>query len=703
MKLIRIIKSHALSILSVCLTLAAFLSESDSLGVHRAAGRILPLSGMSLTVLVINGILIRIGISDRISRSSSRKSEKDSMIRIVIGTILWAAAVPVLLVVTQKIIRYRWGLLPAYYGPNLALLALVLILVTLLAGNFRVSVFVCSLILTLIALVSFYVNQFRGKPLTVFDVLGIRTAADVASGYVVRLNADVGMCLQSLLLFLTLQIRLQSLSLPNSWAARGIRAGSVCACAAMLVLFCDRVLWTEKWMQAGDDYTLNTTYAEKGFYPKFISEIGYLHIEKPDEYSAGKVKEIVGRLEEEKQEKGGEGTVTPQNIIVIMNESFADPEMLGEVKTDREILPNLHALESGGGTYVRKGILHVPVFGGGTANTEYEVLTGNSMQFLTPNVVSYEAYCHNPEYGLAMTLKEQGYTTVAIHPGWDNAWNRKQVFPMMGFERIIFKKDWEEDYDTLRGKVTDEEAYRKIEKVFEQKSTDEKMFLFCVTIQNHGGYSAETAEGYEPDIHLNYDREYPETELYFSLLRESDRAFADLLTYFKGVSEPTMIVFFGDHQVAPDEDRFYEEVLSGELSRKEITGTIEAAQMRYIIPLVIWTNYETDSMTEGVTDATDMEISSNYLGSCILTMAGLRMAPFNRLLLNLKEMFPVIGPGADMLRDGTWKAAEKTGMGEQTADLLLSDYRMMQYNNTIDWRNKVAGGFAVSPERAKEP
>ena len=697
MKLIRIIKNHALSILSVCLTLAVFLSESDSLGMRQAAGRMLPLSGMSLIILVINGMLIRIG------KPSSRKSGKNGLARIAIGIILWAATAPVMLVITQKIIRYKWGLLPAYYLPNLVLIWLALILVTLLIGSFRVSVFVCSLILTLIVLVSFYVNQFRGKPLTVFDVLGIRTAADVASGYVVRLNAEIGMCLQGLLLFLTLQLRLQGLSLPRSWAARGIRALSACACAAVTVVFCDRVLWTEKWMQAGDDYTLNTTYAEKGFYPKFISGIGYLHIEKPDGYTTGKVEEIVRRLEEEKPEKAGEGTVTPRNIIVIMNESFADPEMLGEVKTDQEILPNLHALESGGGTFVRKGILHVPVFGGGTANTEYEVLTGNSMQFLTPNVVSYEAYCHNPEYGLAMTLRDQGYTTVAIHPGWDNAWNRKQVFPMMGFERIIFKKDWEEDYDTLRGKVTDEEAYRKTEQIFEQKSADEKMFVFCVTIQNHGGYSAETADGYEPDIHLDYDQAYPETELYFSLLRESDRAFADLLAYFKEVTEPTMIVFFGDHQVAPDEDRFYSEVLSGELTRKGITDPVEAAQMRYIMPLVIWTNYETDSMTEGSSDSAAMEISSNYLGSCILHMAGLETAPFNRLLLDLKEMFPVIGPGADMLRDGTWTAADQAGMTGQSADTLLSDYRILQYNNTIDWRNKVTGAFAVGPERAEGP
>ena len=84
-------------------------------------------------------------------------------------------------------------------------------------------------------------------------------------------------------------------------------------------------------------------------------------------------------------------------------------------------------------------------------------------------------------------------------------------------------------------------------------------------------------------------------------------------------------------------------------------------------------------------------------------MAGLETAPFNRLLLDLKEMFPVIGPGADMLRDGTWTAADQAGMTGQSADTLLSDYRILQYNNTIDWRNKVTGAFAVGPERAEGP
>ena len=639
-------------------------------------------------------------------------------LRIAVGIVLAFMTVPTVLVITQMIIKSKWQLQMEYLWYNLVLFFLILLLIILVLGNITWSVIVFSALLILPAVISQYVKQFRGKPLTIFDVLGIRTALNVASGYVVRLSPRLGLCLLALLLFLTLQIRFQTIRLPGTRRAGIVRALTAFLTVIVIYEFCDKALWTEKWLQAGDDYVLLNTYAQKGFYPKLLSALGYLHIDKPEQYGEKKIEEIIkreslrnsdpltsGNADKDRNvfhenDTNTDDTVRPENLIVIMNESFADLSMFGDIHSDKDILPYYHLLKSGNGIWVQKGVLHVPVFGGVTANSEYEVLTGNSMQFLPGNVAAYEVYVRDPEYGLTTTLKDQGYRTVAIHPGWNNAWNRKQVFPKMGFEDIYFRANWGEEYETLRGKMTDKEAYHKIEKIYENKEPGEKLFTFCVTIQNHGGYSLETAEGYEPSVHLNYEEEYPETELYFSLLRESDHALWELLNHFAEINERTMIVFFGDHQVAPDLDAFFAQNFEKQVE-ESTASEAEALQKRYMTPLLIWTNYNPGKKTLQLMQE-ELDISANFLGSYLLELAGLDMSPYNRLLLELMDKMPVMGQGMYQTSDGQWILAGETAECGSSLDFedLLRDYRIMQYNNVLDWRNRKDSGFVINNERS---
>ena len=76
-------------------------------------------------------------------------------------------------------------------------------------------------------------------------------------------------------------------------------------------------------------------------------------------------------------------------------------------------MPYIHSLQKN----TKKGYLYVPVFGGGTSDTEYEVLTGNSKQFLPNGGIAYQLYCGENEYGLANTMEQEGYASTAMHPG----------------------------------------------------------------------------------------------------------------------------------------------------------------------------------------------------------------------------------------------------------------------------------------------
>lgn len=94
--------------------------------------------------------------------------------------------------------------------------------------------------------------------------------------------------------------------------------------------------------------------------------------------------------------------------------------------------------------------------------------------------------------------------------------------------------NWGGEYqDKLRGFVSDQSVFDKIISLYKEKETNQKLFTFCVTMQNHGGYSQSTLKGYEPDVKLNYETEYPEAQTYLSLARESDKAFQNLVEYFE--------------------------------------------------------------------------------------------------------------------------------------------------------------------------
>ena len=156
---------------------------------------------------------------------------------------------------------------------------------------------------------------------------------------------------------------------------------------------------------------------------------------------------------------------------------------------------------------------------------------------------------------MATILKAQGYKAIAFHPGKPDSWQRDKVYPYFGFEEFLTEADMENPQYMREAYVTDSSDYQEVIKLFEEKG-DEKLFLFNVTIQNHGGYQLNTVDIPKwVSLQGNIER-YPETEQYLSIMHASDKALQELITYFEKVEEPTLIVFFGDHQPSV-ESSFY--------------------------------------------------------------------------------------------------------------------------------------------------
>ena len=162
---------------------------------------------------------------------------------------------------------------------------------------------------------------------------------------------------------------------------------------------------------------------------------GYLHVTQPEEYSVNAVKKITKQYTEnestETQEKNTSTqnkTTKKPNVIAIMNESFADLKAVGDLQTSKDYMPFFRKLKEN----AIKGYTYSSVFGGNTANSEFEFMTGNTLAFLPDNSVPYQLFLRSKTAGLTYTLKDQGYSPCyALHPFYKTGYGRYKVYPLI--------------------------------------------------------------------------------------------------------------------------------------------------------------------------------------------------------------------------------------------------------------------------------
>ncbi len=558
---------------------------------------------------------------------------------------------------------------------NLSIYAAVFFLLILICRKVNLATAALCYLFVVLAMVNYYVMEFRGEPFLLLDIVGMGTAAEVVGEYSFTIKLMLGIPLIYALVFGEFALKFQKLELGkrskrNTVTRFGVLAVLVVALGFSLNPILEKVGQVKLWQ-------INRIYKEQGYASSLFKEIAYFNVGQPEGYSVGKTVELAQKIEDRNAVvKEADETTTPTNIIMIMNESLTDFESVGDVKSNVEILPFIRSLNKN----VKHGQIHVPTFGANTARSEYEALTGNSMSFLPSGSVPYQLYVRDPEYGMADILKSQGYYTIAMHPNKAHNWNRSSVYPSMGFDEFISLENWGDEHrELLRNYVSDKAAFEKIISLYEEKDKDEKLFTFCVTMQNHGGYTEEDRAGFEPVVKLSYKNDYPLAETYLSLARESDSAFKELLEYFQNVEEPTMIVMFGDHWPKIEEG-FMAKLLGG---NRQSLGLVES-QQTYTTPYVIWTNYPSETVEE--------DFSANYLGSYMLQLAGLEMPGYNQFLMDLKEKLPIIGVGAVCDKDGNWYADDE--LPEEYSNL-LEDYNILEYNNQFEKKDVIESLFTL--------
>lgn len=234
------------------------------------------------------------------------------------------------------------------------------------------------------------------------------------------------------------------------------------------------------------------------------------------------------------------------NIICILLESFIDPELINFLELDGEVVPNFHHLYEN----YTSGYLEVPVVGAGTANTEFEVLTGMGMQFFGLGEYPYKTILKQTNCeSVASDLHTLGYGTHVVHNNGGNFYSRANAFSMMGFDTFTCKEMMDiHDYTPLGTWPTDDILIGEAEKSLDY-TPDQPDFVYIITVEGHGDYPHEQVledpaigvSGVE-DEGTRYAWEY-----YVNQIHEVDDFIGDLIEMLEKRDEKTFVVMFGDH------------------------------------------------------------------------------------------------------------------------------------------------------------
>lgn len=533
---------------------------------------------------------------------------------------------------------------------NCFILIIIYNIVYICFARKTISILLCNILFVVYGIANYYVIRFRGKPILPTDIYAISTALYVSKGYSFSVSKGIFLSIIGAVGLWIVYLK--------SYHPRKIQCKSFIIRVIVLLLMTGGVYASRTYQQMNTffwDSDILFFYRNYGMVASFAKYQQALHISKPQNYSKI-IADDYNEIPEASSDQSNE--IQPTNIIMIMNESFSDFKVFGDVFEDLDVTPFYSSLKEN----TIKGNLYVSVRGGGTCNTEFESLTGNSLVFFPSGTTPFQTYIHKNTNSIATCLQNDGYSVYAMHLASALNWNRKNVYPLLGFPYFYSENDFK-DLEKLRDLATDDENYRRVIDLYEKKEK-EKFFCFDVTIQNHGGY--KPTDDLKRTVDLSQYGDYTDAEVFLSLIKKSDDALKSLINYFEQVDEPTMIIMYGDHQPSLSADT--------ESWLFSLDNTSNNNLNRYVTPFMIWTNYDIE---EKYID----KISANYLSSLILQTANIELPAYNKFLMYMFEKYPVISTQGILDSDDNFYMSYKD-IPNDAEDFDI--YASLQYNNVFD-------------------
>lgn len=284
-------------------------------------------------------------------------------------------------------------------------------------------------------------------------------------------------------------------------------------------------------------------YENYGFVYGFSSSVVDRGMSKPEDYSKETIENIEASVQTEPTSVSQEDM---PNVVVVLLESFIDPSEVNFLECSEDPIPNFHNLESN----YSSGYMTVPVVGAGTANTEFEVLTGMSLQYFGTGEYPYKTILKQTDCeSIASDLSKLGYGTHVVHNNGGNFYSRANAFSMMGFDTFTSKELMNiTEYTPLGSWPTDDILIDETIKAMDA-TPDQQDLVYTITVQGHGDYPTEkvienpeiTVSGAEDEATNN------QWEYYINEIHEVDKFIGNLTQALAERDEDTILVLWGDH------------------------------------------------------------------------------------------------------------------------------------------------------------
>ncbi|EKD66072.1 MAG: hypothetical protein ACD_49C00067G0058 [uncultured bacterium (gcode 4)] len=326
-------------------------------------------------------------------------------------------------------------------------------------------------------------------------------------------------------------------------------------------------------------------YDNNWFVVWFYTNLGNIFIEKPDNYSKQEIQNILSKSQE--TTNLWENKVRP-DIIFILSEAFWDISKLPNIEFSENPLKNFDNLKKD----FSNGSLLSPTYGGKTAMVEYEMLTWNLVKYLPFWSIAYQQYIKKPIPSIVWELKDNWYSTLAIHSYEKSFFNREKTYPLLWFDKFI----WQEDMAGAWYKwpfISDKEFTDRIIENLDKKS-DKPKFIFSISMENHFPYNWEKFKKNELDIEVTKSNLTEASKQivtnYAQWIKDADKQLQRLIDHIKASNKPTIVVFFWDHLWALWDSYFTYKETGFVGSDDETKWTKDEFLKMYSTPYLIWDN-----------------------------------------------------------------------------------------------------------------
>ena len=387
-------------------------------------------------------------------------------------------------------------------------------------------------------------------------------------------------------------------------------------------------------------------YRTNGFILATISNLQTKTQKQPEGYSKEAVQKIVQKYQkiaEENNKNRKKLSDEKVNVVYVMSESFIDPK-LGKHLYDygnKEPIPYTQEIKKSQSS----GWAASSEYGGGTANVEFEALTGLSNFFL--NSIPYTSIvpANKDTPSIVKNFNENGYKTIAMHPYNRNMYRREVVYPNLGFQEYNSADGFKNNSKIDNSKyISDESAFNEV--LAELKNSQKPEFIHLVTMQNHMPYeeNAYSEHNFSVNAKNGANPENAKTvQAYLEGISRSDKAMKNFLSEIEKLNEKTIVVFWGDHWPG-----IYGEMFEKELNKNDIRRT----------PLFVYSNFKKEKQDLGTS-------SLIYNQILALNAFNSKLSPFQYLLSDLREKYPALT-----------KQFVKT---DEKSDI-LKDFEMIEYD-----------------------